>query len=118
MSANSSKNDVVVIKLDRPRIVRFGHKALKTMDKLTGLNMDNIGEADNFDIEQVEQIMYCGLLSDAKAHNENLRLEDMEDLLDQADSYSEILNAMTTALQYSFGDFGDEEKNLKRVASK
>lgn len=111
-----NKNDVVVLNLDRPRIVRFGHKALKMMDSLTGLSMDKLGDFESFEVEQVEKIMYCGLLSDAKANNETLKLEDMEDILDQAEQWSDILKAMTQALQYSFGGF--DEKNAQGIVEK
>ena len=102
------KNDVVVIKLDRARFLRFGHKALKQLGALTGKGLSEMG-TDEFDLEQLETILYCGLLSDAKANGEVLKLEDMEDLLDQADSYSEVLESMNKALSLAFG--GGKEKN-------
>lgn len=104
----SDKNDVVVINLDRPRFLRFGHKALKKLGALTGKGLDNLGEGD-FDLEELEKIIYCGLLSDAKENGETLKLEDMEDLLDHAESYNQLLEAMNLALGKAFGP--GEEKN-------
>jgi predicted solute-binding protein len=107
MTKSIDKNDVVVINLDRPRILRFGHKALKKLGALTGKGLADLGEND-FDLEELEKILYCGLLSDAKENGETLKLEDMEDLLDQAESYNELLEAMNLALTNAFGQ-GDEK---------
>lgn len=105
------KNDVVIIKLDRPREVRFGHKALK---KLQAMGVDIEGGED-FNLDKLEEIMYCGLMSDAKEHGENLKLEDMEELLDFARPYSEVLDKMQLALDLAFGQMEGEQKNLQRV---
>lgn len=107
MTKSIEKNDVVVINLDRPRFLRFGHKALKNLGALTGKGLADLGEND-FDLEELEKILYCGLLSDAKENGEVLKLEDMEDLLDQAESYNDLLEAMNLALSNAFGS-GDEK---------
>lgn len=112
----SDKNDVVIINLDRPRMLWFGHKALKTLIALTGKDIDAAMNMDELDLEEVEKIMYCGLLTDAKKNNETLKLEDMEDLLDEA-PFVEIVNKIQQAFNASFGDFGDE-KNLQGIAAK
>ena len=101
------KNDVVMIKLDKPRFLRYGHKALKKLSAITGKDFNEL-ELDNFDLETLEIVLYCGLLSDAKENNETIKLEDMEDLLDQADSYSDIISSMTKAFEAAFGT---NEKN-------
>lgn len=111
-----SKNDVVIIHLDRPRVLRFGHKALKKLTASMGKDIENI-EIDGNDLEEVEKIMYFGLLSDAQEHNENLKLEDMEDLLDKAPVWTEIMEKMQQALNNAFGQF-DVDPNLQRIAEK
>ncbi|KQL55502.1 hypothetical protein AN964_14055 [Heyndrickxia shackletonii] len=105
---------MVVINLDRPRILRFGHKALKLMTTLTGKDFNNF-EIDNANFEDLEKIMYCGLLYDAKENNETLKLEDMEDLLDEADTYTEIMEKMQLALDAAFGQMAADQKNLQRI---
>lgn len=97
----SKNNDVVIIELDRPRELRFGHKALKKMEQL-GVDIAANGQKD-FSFEDVEKIIYCGLLSDAKENNEKLELADMEDLLDKAPSYQHIIERMTKAFNIAFG---------------
>lgn len=98
---NNDNNTTVIINLDRPRTVRFGHKALKMLGAMTGKPLDEVS-ADNFDLEELEKIMYCGLLSDSKEHMEELKLEDMEDLLDMAESQMDIIEAMNLALEKAF----------------
>lgn len=100
---SKDKNDVVIIELDRPRELRYGHKALKTLSALTGKSLDQL-EEDTFDMESIEKYLYCGLFSDARANDETLNLEDMEDLLDQAPSYSHIMEKMQAAFSAAFGN--------------
>lgn len=107
----NDKNDVVIINLDRPRVLRFGHKALKRLTAMTGKSLDAF-DIENFEFEDLEKVIWCGLLSDAKENNETLKLEDMEDLLDQAESYNEILEKMNLAFNAAFGGTGQvDEKN-------
>jgi len=112
----ADKNDIVIINLDKPRVLWFGHRALKTLGALMGKDIDAALQMDTLDLEDLEKIMYCGLLSDAKAHNEDLRLEDMEDLLDKA-PFHEIIEKLQQAFNAAFGNFGDT-KNLQEIATK
>lgn len=98
-----NKNDVVIIQLDRPRELRFGHKALKTLSSLTGRSIEELEPSDGFNPEDIEKVIYCGLLSDAKKNGETLKLEDMEDLLDCAPSYQHIIERMSEAFAAAFG---------------
>jgi hypothetical protein len=109
MSKNTEKNSMVVIHLDRPRFLRFGHKALKQLGALTGKKLEEMDEND-FDLADLEKVIWCGLQADAREHGEDLKLEDMEDLLDQADSFGEIMEAMNKALEVSFQKT-EKEKN-------
>ena len=110
------KNDVVIINLDRPRELRYGHKALKKMGALLGKDIDAAMRMDSLDLDNLEKILYCGLLSDARENNEDLKLEQMEDLLDQAPSFQEILDKMQDAFNAAFGNLGDQ-KNSKGIAA-
>jgi hypothetical protein len=49
---------------------------------MSDIDISNMDMSD-FKFEDIEKVFYCGLLSDAKENNETLKLEDMEDLLDQ-----------------------------------
>jgi hypothetical protein len=108
-SENSDKNPLVIVNLDRPRFLRFGHKALKQLGTLTGKKLEEMDEND-FDLADLEKIMWCGLQADAKEHGEDLKIEDMEDLLDSAESFGDIMTAMNKALEQSF-QRTEKEKN-------
>jgi hypothetical protein len=105
----SDNNTMVIVNLDRPRFVRFGHKALKQLTKLTGKKLELMDEND-FDLADLEKIMWCGLQADALEHGESLKIEDMEDLLDKAESFGEIMSAMNQALEKAF-QRTEKEKN-------
>jgi hypothetical protein len=105
----TEKNTEVIIQLDRPRFLRYGHKALKQMLALTGKDLTKITE-DNIDLGDLEKIIFCGLLSDAKANNETLKLEDMEDLLDLAPNFGHIMEAMSQAMDVAFQET-EKQKN-------
>lgn len=115
MSA-TDKNDVVMIELDRPRELRYGHKAIKKLLALTGSSIEDI-DLENIDLEEIEKYIYCGLLSDAKNNNETLELSQMEDLLDLAPSYVHITEKMTEALNIAFGGFMVPEGNPETPAA-
>lgn len=107
--AKNEKNNYIYITLDRPRYIRFGHKALKQLFALTGKKLANLN-SDDFDLAELEKIMFCGLMSDAKENGETLKLEDMEDLLDHAKNFNEIVDAMNKALEMAFQDT-EKQKN-------
>jgi hypothetical protein len=109
MSKSTDNNTMVVVHLDRPRFIRFGHKALKQLGALTGKKIEDMDES-NFDLADLEKIMWCGLQSDARENNEELKLEDMEDLLDSAESFGDIMEAMNKALEKAFQKT-EKEKN-------
>lgn len=109
MSKNTDKNNLIVINLDRPRFVKFGHKALKQLGTLTGKKLEEMDEND-FDLADLEKIMWCGLQADARENGEQLKLEDMEDLLDSAESFGDIMTAMNRALEVAFQKT-EKEKN-------
>lgn len=112
----SDKNDVVILNLDRPRELRYGHKAIKKLGALLGTDIDAALQMDGLDLEQLEKILYCGLLSDAKEHGETLTLEQMEDLLDKG-NFGENLAKMQEAFNAAFGNFGDSGKNSQGIAA-
>lgn len=113
--SKQENNDVVILELDRPRVLRYGHKALKKLLALTGKSIEEI-DSDNIDLEELEKYLYCGLLSDAAEHGETITLEQMEDLLDKAPSFSHYVNKMTEALNIAFGSLANTaEGNLQAL---
>jgi hypothetical protein len=108
-TTNDNNNDLIVVHLDRPRFVKFGHKALKQLTKLTGKKLEQMDEND-FDLADLEAIMWCGLQADAREHGEDLKLEQMEDLLDSASSFGDIMEVMHKGLEQAFKRT-EKEKN-------
>jgi hypothetical protein len=97
----TNNNDVVIIDLDRPRELRFGHKALKTYQAISGKSIEELGQG-GFSFEDIERLAYCGLLSDARANGETLTVEQVEDLLDDHD-IQDTITKVSEALTSAFG---------------
>jgi hypothetical protein len=108
----AKNNDVVIINLDRPRELRFGHKALKTFQAISGVGLDEIGKG-GYDLDTIEKLIYCGLLSDGRKQGDALKLENMEDILDEL-PLQEIIDKMTEALSVAFG----ADPNQKGIVTK
>jgi hypothetical protein len=107
---NAEKNTEVLLMVDRPRFLKYGHKAMKQLTALTGRKLTESVSKDEFSLEELEKIIYCGLLADAKANNETLKLEDMEDLLDQAPNFNHVIEAMNNAFDKAFMET-EKQKN-------
>lgn len=105
----NEKNDLVLVQLDRLREVRFGHKSLKMLSLMLGKNLAEFDESQ-IDLGDIEKVMFCGLIQDAREHGENLELEQMEDLLDLAPSYGDIIKSMNDALNKAFQET-EKQKN-------
>lgn len=105
----------VTINLDRPRELRFGHKAMKTLTELTGRDLNNLVNFKNgIDLKEAEIFLYCGLLSDAQENGETLELDGIEDLLDQGD-FTENIEKMIEAINLVFNT-GDGSKTSEQLA--
>ncbi len=92
-------NPVITIHLDRVRELRFGHRAMKRWTAHTGKSVAQI-DTDRMSPEDLEVLAYFMLEKDAEAHGEQLRLEQMEDLLDMAPLgvlYAKVGNALEAA---------------------
>lgn len=96
-----NNNDVVIIHLDRPRELRFKHKALKTYQALTGQSLDQLGQG-GFSFDDIEKLVYSGILADAQANGETLTLDNVADLLDEHD-IQDTITKVAEALEKAFG---------------
>jgi hypothetical protein len=113
---SKDKNDVVIIELDRPRELRFGHKALKRLSATTGKSMEEMGSDDEFDLEEMEVIFFYGLERDARDNGETLTLEMMEDILDHADSYKYLMDKMQEAMANTMGGISEGNTPAPKTA--
>lgn len=95
-------NDVIIVNWGgRQRELRFGHKAQKTFERLSGKPMQQL-DTDTLGGKELEMLIYCFMISDAVKHSENLKLEDMEDILDEVTPYSDILRVMGEVIEATF----------------
>ena len=88
-------NDVVIIKLDKERQLRFGHKALKKVETMLKKPVQAIDTA-TMSSSDLEVLLLCGL------NDPELQLKDMEDLMDMA-PYMDLYDALGNALKKAFG---------------
>lgn len=117
-------SDVVLLHLDRPRELRYGHKALKTLKSLTGMNLLDIEKQlteGNLDPDVLEKMVYAGLQHDARANNETMTLEQVEELLDLVPAYINIVSAVAKAFVIGFagkdaGNAGEPEQPAQETA--
>src|SRR4051794_10818386 len=97
-------NDVVIIDLDRPRVLKFNHTALKTLVELTGKSLEEIeGSMDVSNFEFMEKMAYAALLKDAKDNGEVLTMEAAVDLIDNAPSFVYAVEKLIAAFRIAFG---------------
>ena len=85
--------------------MRYGHKALKTLKSLTGMNLLDIEKQlteGNLDPEVLEKMVFAGLQQDARSNNENLTLEQVEELLDEVPAYIDVITAVAQAFVKGF----------------
>jgi hypothetical protein len=105
MANNKKKdnNDVVILKLDRAREVRFTHKALKRLCSMLNKEMTEVIQTALTDIyNKTEIYAICGLMKDAEVNGEHYNLEQIEDLIDKA-PYHEVVAALSEAFAKGIG---------------
>lgn len=117
MSSKTKNSRMVILNADRPRVLRLGHKAMKMLSKMLNKGLDKIGTADITAPETVETVIYCMALKDAQKNGENLKLEDMEDILDEVESYQDIIDAIEACFEAAFPGSVESAKNLTAAAA-
>lgn len=113
----ANNNDFVVFNLDRPRVLRLGHKALKMYQAMSGRKVDEF-MSNGLDFEEMEQLAFCGLLKDAQNNGETLTLEKVEDLLDEYSDMQTTMEILSDALSKSFEKKGNSVEPGKKQSSK
>lgn len=102
-------NDVVIINLDRPRQLKYTHKAMKYIAAELGKGIEEIDSNLNpANFEMMETLLFAGLQADALANGETLEREQIEGLLDYAPSviytFEKFLEAWKVAWGVSEGN--------------
>ncbi|UWG96781.1 tail assembly chaperone [Dehalobacter sp. DCM] len=103
-------NDIVAIKLDKERTLKFRRKELKRLENIFGKKISQINFED-IDIDGITKMIHAGLLHE----DESLTLEKAEELIDSSDmSFGELTKAVMDAFSISMGGpriSGEETKN-------
>lgn len=106
------ENDVVILKLDEDRELKYTIKSIKRLQKIFGCSTTKIlKKLEDIDINEVIKIAYEGIKHEA----DNLKLDDFEDLVDTHSSVGALIEAVTLALTSAFSI---DEKKLKAVQEK
>ena len=98
MDANKEKNDIVMIKLDRPRELKFTHKVMKRFCAATGCKLSEIENTVD-DYDNMTLLIYEML----RAEDPGLTQEQCDNLLDQV-NLGMILQKGAEAIAAGFGD--------------
>jgi len=98
-----------MINLDKPRKLRFGHKAIKMANELLGKNLIDL-DLRNITSDELEMLFYCGM----KADDDELELSKMVDILDCAD-FGDIYKILVELLAETYGGKEAKEKAKKET---
>lgn len=104
------ENDVVILKLDRPRALSLSHRALKRFSALTGCAMDEI-EAKVKHYDQMSALLWVMVTDEQIDLGEPLMTPDeLDALLNQHKiSVKNVLTICGQAMEAAFRDEDDEE---------
>lgn len=104
------RKPVVLINLDRPRRLRYTTNALANMEEAL---KKPIGQLVNdfssglFGFRDIRAIVWAGLLHESP----DLTQSEVGDMIDQAESFPEVVRQVGEALRAAFGEKTGEAKN-------
>jgi hypothetical protein len=113
----SDKNDVIILNLDRPRVVKFTHRALKRLSALLKKPLHEVIKDCQVDMyDQIETYMLCGLMKDAEENGETIKNTEIENILDQAEEFFKVTEACQLAFMKSLGYKEDENTKTENTS--
>lgn len=98
------------IKLDKSRNLKYGMKALHLVEKTIGTKISGV-DFDNLSMNDLAVFVWAGLFHE----DTTLTPESVMDLIDEYSNIEVVLDAMTKALNESFGN---SETGKKRAAKR
>lgn len=96
MNANPQRGEVDIV-LDRPRVMVLNFKALAAAEKVGGFTMFNLYKR-NIGVHEFRALGYAGLLKD----DPKLTLEQFDELIVTEQNFTDLMKAVTEALELSF----------------
>lgn len=104
MPLKKEKNDVILIKLDRPYELRFSNKALKEYSALTQTSMKNFDES-LMDFQKQQAAAYVLIKLDCQRQGLPIPTPELvEDLLDQHVTPGRLFYLLSKAAEAAFAD--------------
>ncbi len=97
------------IQLDKIRNFRYGMRAIKTIEDITGKAMSQI-DMENITMDTLSVMVYAGLVHEDKS----LTPDKVIDLIDDYSNIQTVAETMSKAIEGAFG----KQKNVQRVAKK
>lgn len=91
-------NDLVIIELDKPRTLKYGIKALKTIEKIFNCKITKL-DTTELGTDEIMKIILAGLAWE----DADLTVEKLEDLIDTHTTFGVAINKMTEAIGNAFG---------------
>lgn len=85
------------VKLDKVRNFRYGMRALKTIEDLTGKSISQI-DMNNITMDTLAIMLYAGLVHEDKS----LTIDKVIDLVDEYSDIQEIAETMGKAMELAF----------------
>ncbi len=99
-------NDMVLMQLDKPRILKFTNKSMKLIEKILGCSITRLfARMDNLSIDEMITILYAGL----KWDDETLTLEKVDELLEEHSNFAGMMKAIHDGL---VGSMGNDSPNV------
>lgn len=93
----ANKKQMIVLKWDKPRELKYGMNALAKLEKMIGKPLSQMNTT-NMGIYEMRDMLYCGLYHEDK----DLTLEKVGDLVDEyADDMADLGKKLNEAIQAS-----------------
>lgn len=106
---SKSRNDVVMIDLDKPRALKFTYSGLKKLSAVTGKTIAEIEQGvATIDYDLIEEMVHVGL------NDDSVTIHDIPAMIDQAPHMGHILEQLNLAWRVAWGvptDGGDNAGN-------
>ena len=104
-------NDIILIKLDKERTLKFRRKELKLLEKSFGKKISKIDFSD-LGIDDLTKIIHTGLLHEQP----ELTLEQAEELIDNSDMpFGDLIKAAMQAFSIALAGPGTNDKEPTQI---
>lgn len=104
----AKKQGFVKVKLDKLRKLKYGFNAFVEMEEALGKPVTDLGK-DSVSFKDIRVMLWAGLLHD----DPDISLEEVGDLVDDADSLSDVAEKITEGIALALGT-EEEDTEVKK----